>query len=941
MASKKPVPSKAALNALRGVLLTTSCSVILLAEERRRRLQIARSAIDNARKLHSLQSYRGPVAQADSHASWQGRLADVDHTVLSVASFPRPRTSTRRRGRAHLIGSGNNGAHCDEKGATAPPEKGERNSGPDTASSLPYRSHSPSMVDLDSLKLASFEPVRRRPAAARMLPPRDFSTSNMLPAFAPDHYALSKPTETPYTEPAVRSGEGDQPGEDAEDASSEIDAIKTARLYLEKLAGGPSTRQPDFSIKFARLYLEMSKGDFSTPRPLYFKAVPALKWLLKDMEASESDIDKSNLREKIDLAGTVLERVASFGPPPSLHIARILRSQATRLFRAVSRSCSEKLATTLAQALPLCEDPLGLLFHFMAIVQTGNHQKALRETLLLLSQYPNQHRYSWSRGMLLFRVLYRHAKSQQVDFPQTRQLYLMLREAGLFEQIAVPRSTEYDIRRLMTVLAFECGDCGFARSELQKLDEIDSGGLASDVRLQKWLIVGKADEGRWSEVLSHIEMLRQSLAPDYWDFQLFLGEVADLFSAHGHKSDQLECFLRTAVTEYQLKLENRWIWAVLDNHAAHRQIQSVLSWLQFCAGAGVLMDASFQWTFFYWGRKYWNFSDEMIRKMKRRLRKDSVATRRKIQRRLRKYPFAVRREMKSELRKDSVAARRKERLRTDSVAARRKKRLQTDSVAARRGCDAQRNMAFAGRRAQFILRRAVVKHLKGPDPDTHGAARLIHVAHREGRDVSSALTPLLITQLKRGGNPWRLINDALRMGVRVHDRAYNKAAQALSTRGDHQGAAKMCEVAARENGKGQLLYNQYNFANLVFAYTGIAEYKALQSLLSRLTSEVRWWHGSRTCKESIKLAMKNVARRIILHSANSEYHRQALIHLDNALLHVKSCRPTWKCRQAVSEAYIGLAGRRLDASLKRLRAMQKRQGKSKGRRGRRQSDEVG
>ena len=70
------------------------------------------------------------------------------------------------------------------------------------------------------------------------------------------------------------------------------------------------------------------------------------------------------------------------------------------------------------------------------------------------------------------------------------------------------------------------------------------------------------------------------------------------------------------------------------------------------------------------------------------------------------------------------------------------------------------------------------------------------------------------------------------MGARIHDSAYNKAAQALSAMGNLRAAAELCETAARENANGELLYNEYNFANLVFAYTGSARYSTLQASFS-------------------------------------------------------------------------------------------------------------
>lgn len=85
MSFPKPVPSKAALNALRGLVFTTSCSVVLLAEERRQRTKVARAAIDNARKLHTLKARRNSVPLVDA------RAPDVGVDGLDGESTPRRR----------------------------------------------------------------------------------------------------------------------------------------------------------------------------------------------------------------------------------------------------------------------------------------------------------------------------------------------------------------------------------------------------------------------------------------------------------------------------------------------------------------------------------------------------------------------------------------------------------------------------------------------------------------------------------------------------------------------------------------------------------------------------------------------------------------------------------------------------------------------------------
>lgn len=88
MAPGQPIPSSAALKALRGLVFTTGCSVVLLAEERRRRVNIARSAVENARKLRNAKT---KLRQSDISPR---RIESSNHLQSTVPRRRRrPRTS--------------------------------------------------------------------------------------------------------------------------------------------------------------------------------------------------------------------------------------------------------------------------------------------------------------------------------------------------------------------------------------------------------------------------------------------------------------------------------------------------------------------------------------------------------------------------------------------------------------------------------------------------------------------------------------------------------------------------------------------------------------------------------------------------------------------------------------------------------------------------------
>jgi hypothetical protein len=434
----------------------------------------------------------------------------------------------------------------------------------------------------------------------------------------------------------------------------------------------------------------------------------------------------------------------------------------------------------------------------------------------------------------------------------------------------------------MTILALEKGDEAFAKAELGVMLKLDAVACNSDIRLQTLVITRKATLNLWSEVFADIEALGQVSNIQCLEFQRLLTKITDSF-AHSHNAHELENLLRKVAVAYKLALKHRWIYAVLDHYASRRQTDAVFSWLQFCSSTGLQMDSAFNRRLFTRCRKYWSFSDKTIQSLEAHLQQSR----------------SVKEASKATL--SPIAATNR------SDLAKRMECLASDGqwtgVA-----EAYEMARSAGTESSIeCLRLAVLACTKGPTTNIDHADTLIQSAYEKGHDIGEALTPLLLAKLERGDDPSWLINNVLRVGVRVHDSVYNKAAQALSAMGNHQAAADMCETAAKENGNGKLLYNEYNFSNLVFAYTGSARYRTLQSLLSGFTSDVQWWHGSRVCKETIKLAMKTAAMRAVAHSQDSASHREALDNLDDALIHVKKCRSTRDDRRAVSEACVRLA----------------------------------
>src|SRR5262245_43240543 len=61
MSPPLPVPSKAAIRALRGLALGTSCAIGVIVEDRSRRITTLRTAINNKEKIKAARQYHGAL----------------------------------------------------------------------------------------------------------------------------------------------------------------------------------------------------------------------------------------------------------------------------------------------------------------------------------------------------------------------------------------------------------------------------------------------------------------------------------------------------------------------------------------------------------------------------------------------------------------------------------------------------------------------------------------------------------------------------------------------------------------------------------------------------------------------------------------------------------------------------------------------------------------
>lgn len=807
MTPPAPVPSKAALHALRGVLLTTSCSVLLLSEERRRRLKLARTVAENSRKLHSAKGKRTPAALIDGLVSWDVEARDWGDEALS-ASYP-------SRDRASYITG--NLSQCAS------------------------------------------------------IPLSDSRSPHQMPANC-SHISTNAAPTSPISIPAAQTLKVSDFHE-AWILNSELWRLNCGQTASNNV----STPRKKATARTRSVPDGLSLQQSPPHENIVGEPWVALERLLEDMESI------ARCPQKLDMAVGILRRLES-SPPLSAEAVLFLEDRGLRLLRLSLEIDTAKTTAILTALLRLHCDAISILPPYFRSLQNGGLKKLLNEALEYLSG--NSSQSLWMHGFLVFRVFERYAESNE-RYEDCKGIYLSMLEAGLFSSVNMASTMEYRIRHLMAVMALNKGDDAFARNEIRAMLRLDGSAISSDLEMQSKIIMRDAILGKWNAVEDGIRTLRGVADSHNVQLQEMLIKVTDAF-AQSHSAEEFELFFRRLADAHELRPRQRWVFGVLDWYASRHELDPMFSWLRFCSDRGLRMGPVFFSKFYVRCRKYWSFSDKSIDRLQSLLRgyvshkAGGLTT--------------------GQSRQAAQAPDQRPRLETleDEGQAATPASGQGDNVK-----QATNGETWPGQ----ALRLAVLKKLSNAGSGVDEAIALVRSAYEQGQDVNGAVTPLLLARLRRGEDPEKLISEAMRMGARIHDSAFNKAAQALSARGDLRAAVDMCEMAAKENGKGKLLYNEYMFANLVFAYTGLTRYHALQRLLSDFTSQVQWWRGSRTCKESIKLAMKTAAMRSVVQTRDGSWHRQALERLDEALQHVKLCRSDREQRQAVMEAFAGVVRR--------------------------------
>ncbi|KAF5634102.1 hypothetical protein F25303_8876 [Fusarium sp. NRRL 25303] len=871
MATPSPAPSRVAVNALRGVLLTTSCSVIILAEERRRRLNIARAALDNAKKLHTARVNRNSAALAESYSSRRETFPiEVAHdfTHAPTNNVVR-RQRTRIDSLEHELSRPKEIEHI-ESFETTLPEDGDSTSTPQNRQK----------------RWDEWDAARKE--LSRISENSTFSHNALSIRLSPE-IRLST-TSSPRTRSA--NSRTTKARKDASTGSTKMSTTDNTSTTGNRQVGIAKTEPAD----------ETSIGQPES-------------WSLLDNLLTELEIQDLPRDERVQnemRAAKMLKSLTSTSTQSEE--AQEVLSRGIRILQSAAVSRDYGTVPLILEAVrPACNDICLLAVPFLDSLSRSRDVEGVRHLLRSLSRFEpqskkalNTNRNEWVTRLLM------HYWRKTKDFLEVKTIYTLLQKGGLFEDSVFSLSTQYAARRRITLIALDAGDDATASAEMSQLREMRPKASGVDVKLRGRFIVREAELGQWDKVSAGLEAFGPK-AKQSDQFQNVLSWLTKIY-CKDHTTAEMDIFVRDLVSNHHMSLNKPLAFFVMDRHGRTRNLQALVAWVQFCQDGGLAMDQIFFNEIADKCCRYWNLSRADVIRMLKDARtsapwlKDPLLTSYVSEGGLHGLHKPLPGEKTDsygiaptlpERRGDSISIYERAAFKHMNTLA-----LENDwsGVFSAYKEATKKGLGDSSR----CLRLAVVAniHLEGPHSGT--VACLINEAYIRNHDISGALVPMLVARLEVGDNVNDLLRENLAKGQHIHDSVYNKAARVLTQKGNPEAAIKVCELAAQQNGMGELAYNKFNFASLIHSYTGQGRYRDLISLIASFISKSEWWQGSKECKESVKLAMKHVASRAATDHRRENTHKQVLLRLDDALEHIKSLRATNKQeREAVTKEVVG------------------------------------
>lgn len=616
MSAPVPVPSKAAIRALRGLVLGTTCTLALVTEDRRRRINTARRVLSNGERLKSSAQYHSSAA-ADV-------INSKEEEAFLLESWPFPRRNP--------VEPDHGSSRATDTSSAVPIQEG----GTETAraSRRPTFGRHPKTAIPEKLKKkhAIIHSKKRREAPeVRCLHKLAAEITALIETGRPqqlgDAAALLKRTvelpapkhetgQAELLEVTVRLSKACQAAKRMDDALTVLRTVLRLGPLDEEVyfAHEPLPIVEDTLLR-ERYALTPSRRykvavDLYTPR---LNGEPSL-WGPEMLRTAQKLIEAGVDAGRCTLVNQILfERVNWYlGEPGACEFLRCIfhRLHQNSMFEAVIRffvSCSQYHRHLMADR----DEYYDVCDVVVKCVSEANGYRAAEVIDCLRTHQPADvnMRVAW-----VSQLLYIHWK-REGRYSETLKLFLALRETGISDLVAYPDG----VYRTIIQIALEAGEASAAQDHFDDLIKHHHESK-NNVRILGLFAIARAKAGDWVAVNS----LFQRMYP--------AGRVV---STHGadvlipilkeyracHTIEETETLLKFALNELKVPLTKYMVTLIANEYGAVRDVKSFLAWIKYCSsGASFEVDAAFSNAILTSCRNHWKFCFADLLRIHRALR---------------------------------------------------------------------------------------------------------------------------------------------------------------------------------------------------------------------------------------------------------------------------------------------------------------------------------
>ncbi|KAF3005438.1 hypothetical protein E8E14_003963 [Neopestalotiopsis sp. 37M] len=852
-----PVPSKAAIHALRGLALGSSCALGLIVEDRRRRISTLKTAVDNNKKIRTSRQYHG-AAEALRHVA-------EDAVVLSAEDihwhYDAGISSSSERGQGRLTTEGRSPSRNETGAKIIAKEEQIARSEHHAKRSIPVKG--PKSRIQPSEKTGSRVHTLR--SSVDLTGPVDsggWAKAAKQPKTSSTDEKIAEILDLPVSRIKTRLQE---PGM--------LDTYKTAFITStqRRIAFKQTLDERWLNVSEAlctycqenELWLSAQEildavvgpGKVDEARFYAHAPFPVIDSLLRDLEADGDAIVK-----KLHLASRIF--LANFENEPKLHGDEISKLGQTLIARLVQYNQLKQVHQVYWRVLKQLEHTQEFTAWFIEnLSRYGDHKsvikyfrlnfcKAAEKPTLFEStvihvlgsveamrgaqaeQVARALAQCSTNGLTpkaewLQRLLQSHWNRYQ-DLQKTREFFDELVDLGLLSKLKYPEGV-YQMMVKFSVLGGDSQTASHYRQETVRL----APHMQNDVLLNGYTTLMKAKHGHWDDVYRDYSEMRQYARSQPAAYSQGFVAILKVF-LESHTVAQTEEFIRTYVKEMDVCLHRYVVTLMANKYAEVHDSEGLLTWLRYCRSQGLALDAAFTNAILRNLRLKWKFPFRELQKLYNAIRRldlamaDGVTTRImhsaaveegnyagiNIKHRLRTLgasPSRLPHIFKSANERDVLHAMTEELLRGNAVRA---------------VVIYKRALRFGMPWCPKCFRVAVKASLQRKGDNFGITTKLISETYAEGHDITEAASILIKAQIQQFRGPFEQVMSNLQsliarfesLGLTIESSVMTHAAIMSTKFKQHARAVDLCKLAMEQSGATNPCFSRQSMRALLSAY---------------------------------------------------------------------------------------------------------------------------